>query len=249
MKHLLLLIALPLILCAKVFTITPGTSIMKTMIKTHPGDTIKLAPGDYDETILVNSKVTVLGENPYSTRILGDGRRNAVELKSGASLKGVTVTKGGVGVFSEGRDISISNCIIIGNQRNGIMAVKVLPHIENTVIMSNSGFGIHAMGIKMVPKKTLLNLTISKNVKGGLYYDGTVAFELMESVFFKNGYKNIVNKATAPLISQSIIYPESKEFLKDNLSVKVSFRALKGKKRDYRIDSKLGEKGVIFPPQ
>lgn len=222
---------------------------MKTMIKTQPGDTIKLAPGNYDETILVNSKVTILGENPYKTIVLGDGRRNAIELKTGATLKGVTVTKGGVGVFSEGKDVTIANCIIIGNQRNGIMAVKVLPHIENTVIMSNSGFGIHAMGIKMVPKKTLLNLTISKNVKGGIYYDGTIAFELMESVLFKNGYKNIVNKATAPVISESIIYPESKEFSANNQTAKVSFRALRGKKKDYRIVSKLGEKGIIFPPQ
>lgn len=249
MKHLFLLLTLPLFLFAKQFEITSGTSIMKTMIKTQPGDTIKLAPGEYEETILVNSRVTILGDNPYTTKILGDGRRNAVELKSGASIKGVTITKGGVGIFSEGRDISISNCIIIGNQRNGIMAVKVLPHIENTAILSNSGFGIHAMGIKMVPKKTLLNLTLTKNVKGGIYYDGTVAFELMESVLYKNGYKELVTKATKPLISQSIIYPEAKEFTQDNLSIKVAFRALKGKKKDYRIDEKLGEKGIIFPAQ
>lgn len=246
MKHLLLLLILPFILFSRTIEINSSKSIMKTMIGVQPGDTIKLQEGEYHETIVVSNSITILGSNPYKTKIIGDGRGNAVELKSGAIIKGITITKGGVGVFSEARDVKIVECIISGNLRNGIMAVKVLPHIENSIIMSNSGFGIHAIGIKMVPKETFLNLTIIKNSKGGIYYEGNTSFSIMESVISKNGVKEIVYKDKKPIISQSILSPMPKEFANDNVAVKPSYRALRGKNKDFRIESSLGEKGIIF---
>lgn len=243
MKHMLILLITPLLLFAKTLEITPGKSIMKTMISAQPGDTIKLAPGKYHESVVVSSRVTILSDNPYNTSLVGDGRGNVVELKSGSSIVGVTVTSGGVGIYSDGRDVKISNCIVKSNLRNGIMSITSLPLIENTHIMSNSAYGIHATGIKMVPKETLLNITITKNSKGGIYYDGAIPFTLMESVLFKNGYKEVIFKVAQPEITQSIISPMTKGFEKDNLSVKVAFRALRGKNKDFRIVKSLGEKG------
>lgn len=246
MKKLLLLLILPFLLSATTITMKSTESIMQKMISVNPGDTLLLEPGEYNESIIVSNKVTLMGKSPYTTKLLGNGRGNVVELKTGSTIQGVTIAKGGIGIFSEGRNITVKECIITQNLRNGLMAVKSLPLIENSVLISNSGYGIHATGIALVPKETLLNITITKNGKGGIYFDGTVPFSLMESVISKNGIKEITFKNKKPLISQTIINPMSKDFEKDNLHIKPTFRALRGKKKDYRIVSTLGTKGVIF---
>ena len=87
------------------------------------GGTIHVAPGTYEENVLVETEgLTLLGYDPNGTEpvtlpiIDGNGLDSCLTIDSNSVARGFVLT-GGESAFScRGHDVTLSHCLLVGNQ-------------------------------------------------------------------------------------------------------------------------------------
>jgi len=141
---------------AAVHTVEAGQSISAVLDRAQPGDTIRLGPGDYNESLVIDVAVTLEGRG--AARILGGYEGTVVHVTApGAVLDGLEIAESGphltkdmAAVLVEADGVTVRNCSI-RKSLHGIY-VKGGSHariLDNTVegrldlIESDRGNGIH----------------------------------------------------------------------------------------------------------
>ncbi|RPJ44002.1 MAG: right-handed parallel beta-helix repeat-containing protein, partial [Chloroflexi bacterium] len=169
----------------------------------HAGpDTIALTPGDFGLTITGSGEdqsatgdldildpVFIRGEGRGSTRILCSTGEGCFDLKTSASLTGVTLSGGGVRLSYPpypGTELNLSDCEIeqgsvnLANTRARIHGCRIhhgsgvslidgaAVSLQNTAIDANNVQGIYAIGSTV----HIYNSTLSANQGGGIFING-----------------------------------------------------------------------------
>jgi parallel beta-helix repeat protein len=194
------------------------SSIQAAINNATDGEIIFIHKGTYNENILVNKTVTLLGEDVEGTII--DGNGSGIPLRISAenvSLKNLTIRGGGSnayesGVFVESSSSNITSNIIIGNGLIGMCLNKssntivagnmikqnngdgiVLLYSSNNTLTENTiignNFGIHTYSSN---KNTFLNNTLIENTLGGINLFYSSSNQLISNDLTRNNGSGII---------------------------------------------------------
>lgn len=145
--------------CNRHAAATPGTivvpslgceTIQKAINTANPGDIIMVTAGIYDENIVVNKTVSIIGENLATTIIDGGGRGNVIAITSpNVVINGFTIQNGkqgdwpycGISVFK--CDSTVINNTVLRDNYYGLQLIQSNnSRIFNNVIINSSYAGI-----------------------------------------------------------------------------------------------------------
>ena len=142
-----------------IHTVTEGQSIQRAVEKAQPGDTVRVMPGTYRETIFIdkdNIRLSGVIEQGRWPVLEGDGRLHDAILYSGNSIviENFTIThyKGNGIMGQAGNNFEIRNNIIIDTGvygifpqlgKNGLVEHNILSGIEDAAIYIGMSDNIH----------------------------------------------------------------------------------------------------------
>jgi len=151
---------------------TAGT-IAQAFLRAKAGDTVLVKDAVYREKIFVKSGIILKAETPGHAIVDGGGKGVVVSLGRDAQIWGFTVQNGTIGVFSKHPGCVIRQCRVIRNWQTGIICVRHLPHIENSVIAFNRGSGIQGWDVRSTkPDVSLIHNVIAYNGNNGIAMGG-----------------------------------------------------------------------------
>lgn len=151
-----------------------GQSIQAAIDAANQGDIIRVASGVYNENLVVNKNVSLIGENPSNTIIDGSGTgRDVVVVASGTNntrIEGFTIQKGDSFIESSSLVILYSwgHTIINNIIRQSDYGLEMLgcndSKIINNLIINNAVAGIHLRDSSN--RNSVLGNNIEKNSIG-----------------------------------------------------------------------------------
>lgn len=133
------------------------------------GDVVLVGPGTYDEPIIIDKGIKVIGIDPMVCKIVYTGSGSAVTFKGGtqgAQILRLSITSlGGDGILCEAGSVSvIKNNVITGTGGDGIEAKSgATVSILNNTIGDNRQIGIYSYD-----PATIVNNIINSNGEGGI---------------------------------------------------------------------------------
>jgi parallel beta-helix repeat protein len=184
-KCVVVLLTVLLFLGAIIGTFTvqvSGATIIQDLIDAPhlPGDIINVPSGTYNENVIVNKEVTLIGENNEDTIIVGDGSGNTVTVTANnVVISGFTIKNGGsdypqAGVFLEGlENVQITNNIVSENNGLGVFVMWGTNNLISNNTIRDNGWSSNAAGIRVdgvYSPATLGNNTIMNNAIGIFLY-------------------------------------------------------------------------------
>lgn len=135
--------------------------------------------GTYNENVVVNKSIMIIGENKENTIIdgsTGEDQQNAIKLTAdGCIIRELTLKGGTTGTFDSGIYIksdynTVENCKMIDStQGSGIYLNGNHNLITNNIISGNYGYGI-ASYQKNITENTIKHNTISNNHLDGIHF-------------------------------------------------------------------------------
>jgi nitrous oxidase accessory protein len=152
----LALLVLPSSALAAVHTVRPPESISAVLARAQPGDTVRLAPGEYRERVVIDVPVRLVGD--AAARILGGYEGTVVHVTApGTVLEGLEIVESGpdltqdmAGVLVEADGVTVRGCSIReslhgiyvkGGNDTRIVGNRVEGRLD--LIESDRGNGIH----------------------------------------------------------------------------------------------------------
>ncbi len=140
------------------------------------GHTITVAAGSYFENLVVNKRLTIIGDGAATTTVRGGGTGDVIAISaSWVNISGIKVINGGSAGESSGiRFSSVSNCnitacTVTGNLRHGIYVYYGSGNsIWASTVSANAGNGIF---IHYSPSNRIIGNTLEANLgaEGGIY--------------------------------------------------------------------------------
>jgi hypothetical protein len=150
------------------------TTINDAVNNAFPDDTIIVYPGRYNESIVINKNLNLIGRGPQATSIISNS--NGIFVNSNLSVKiigfSITSTVSGI-VLSPGSTSYISNNCIASNGQYGIQIgnTSVFTTIINNVIAFNVLGGIkHITNVTSTMRADFFNNIIYANNGCGIDY-------------------------------------------------------------------------------
>lgn len=162
---------------ADVINVSPGESIQAAIDKADPYDTIKIAPGTYNESVLIKTN---------GIQLVGSGR------KSTKIVPPANLVEGQGCVFSEQRDpppappVIVANGICVANfdaQGNTISDVEDV-HISRLAVSGFNGVGIQYFGAKDAVVERVL---AENNDEYGIFVNTTSGSYIARNITPHNG--------------------------------------------------------------
>jgi parallel beta-helix repeat protein len=163
----------------------PGnyTSIQTAVDSANLGDSVYVFSGIYNESIIVNQTLNLIGEDRNDTVIDGGGSGVVVYVEAqGVSIGGFTVRNSGSDMWDAGIEIHrSSNCVLYENNlTDNKFGIYLNSSNRNTInansAYNNSGYGIY---LRYSSRNFLTNNTAFDHFFGGIYLmdsnDNTVA--------------------------------------------------------------------------
>jgi parallel beta-helix repeat protein len=179
---------------------SPG-SIQKAINAASPGDVIKVTHGTYYENLIVNTSVSIIGEDPANTVIDGDGKGTVVNIiRSNVTVSGFTLQNGKQGnnwpfsgISIRGNSAVVNNTLLRNNYYGLQLANSSNCKIFNNIIMNSSYAGIYVHDGSN--DNVFFQNTIENNVIGLYTY-------CPSNTFYHNNFINNTNQCSAmpPLI-------------------------------------------------
>jgi len=155
------------------------TSIQAAIDNATAGETIRVWAGTYNENVVVDKALTLIGNGSAGTIIDGSDSGIVVELiADGVTLSGFNITNGSVqGIYVHSSNNLIQDNVIVANNENGIYLHRNADHntITGNTIIWNEVFGIETYDLSDI---TIQDNTISNNRDGMRLrqtYDSVVA--------------------------------------------------------------------------
>lgn len=145
------------------------STIQEAINAASPGDTLSVHEGIYNENVVVNKSLSLIGQNKTTTIIDGGGSGDVVLVTAGrVAVKGFTVRNGVSGINVKYSNNSVfSENIVANNTERGIL----VSNSWNSTVSFNEvygtfpfGYGIHA--------NVSINAVIAGNIVHDNYYDG-----------------------------------------------------------------------------
>ncbi len=125
--------------------------IQSAISAAEPGDLIYVRSGRYSERITIDKALTLLGENPLTTIIEGNGLDSVVRITaSQVNLNSLSVTRGLIGVDIRSelpiQYVSLRDLIVTENQKDGILTRNTAGNhiIEDCRISQNGSYAVNA---------------------------------------------------------------------------------------------------------
>jgi len=162
----------------------------------NPGDTIQVAAGLYNENVVLNKALRLVGRDKYTTIVDAGGRGPALIIKAAnVFVTGFTVQNALVMNYGyyDGIDIesSSSNNVITGNViRNNCHGVWVGVSEGNVVsdnIVTQNVYGLRFFGSS---KNTIWNNLVSDNSYSGVFLYGKAPYFSTRNIVYENTISN-----------------------------------------------------------
>ena len=165
----------------------PGnyTSIQEAIDNATNGDTVFVYPGTYDEHLLVDKSINLIGQNAKNTIIDAHGYDAVLITADSVKIEEFTITNAATGiVIYYTAESKILKNIIKSNDHHGIYgSYSYAVLISENTISNNLMDGIFFMGTF---QSTIAKNTISNNGQSGLY--------LKASSFFNEIFENMISQ-------------------------------------------------------
>jgi len=172
-------------------------TINEGITESKDGDIVKVNPGNYNENVVINKNITLIGSGPNFTKI--KSQQDGIEVKynlSSVEIIGFLVISGNAGIYfntnyGDGTIIcDIKNCIITGCTYgiyyNGDCYDYATINIINNTIVSSSKHGIYISADSSIScKTTMIGNIIAKNGYG--------IYIISNSNFYTTEYNNYYN--------------------------------------------------------
>jgi parallel beta-helix repeat protein len=191
--------------CNNVVAANPGTivvpspeyeTIQKAINAASPGDVIEVTHGTYYENLIVNTSVSIIGEDRANTVIDGGGKGNVVNIiRSNVTVSGFTIQNGKQennlpvsGISIRGNSVVVNNTLLRNNYYGLQLTNSSNCKIFNNIIMNSStaGIYIHAGSSDNV----FFQNTIENNVIGLYTY-------CPSNTFYHNNFINNTKQCSA----------------------------------------------------
>jgi len=151
---------------------TAYATISDAMVMANYGDTVKVAPGTYPETVTMTPGVTLVSKSgPNETSIETDGVSQLISGAQDAMVKGFTLagndngtSQPGNAVISIDDNLTVCYCIIRNNRTGFYLSNGSQAYIFNNTIDSNAA-GIY---LQIQPAPEIYNNIISNNSSYGI---------------------------------------------------------------------------------
>jgi nitrous oxidase accessory protein NosD len=150
------------------------TTISAAITNALAGDTVTVFPGTYNEAVVLNKNLTLLGSGPQFVKIVSSGEGITVNPNVSAKIIGLTITASNNGInLRYGSSTIIENNCLVSNVQNGI-------YVDG----SNSGSSY-------LTNATIINNVISFNAQAGIsnnnYYQSNPNMSIANNIIFNNG--------------------------------------------------------------
>jgi hypothetical protein len=119
----------------------PFETIAQALAAASPGTTIRIAAGNYPESLFVLAKqdLTFLGAGVDATHLVGSGDAFVAQLSSNITLRNVHVASpDGRGIIAQGSSITLDRVSTIGNRSYNVLGVGYLATNANIVIQHSN---------------------------------------------------------------------------------------------------------------
>jgi parallel beta-helix repeat protein len=128
-------------------------TIQSAINDTVAGDVVKILPGLYEESVVLDKSIKLTGSGPNFTTIsppsVGDSRNGITISAPNIVIENITITNAAFGIYMIGSTASyvIQRCVISGCEDTGIHFEKTSSYLllQNNTIFSNAGHGIYIL--------------------------------------------------------------------------------------------------------
>jgi parallel beta-helix repeat protein len=211
---------------------THFAKISDAINKTNDGDIVYVYVGTYNEDIVIENSINIIGENKYDTIISKNVSSIVSILANNVSFSGFTIKNSTLlGLHVGGNNCIISHNIIIGNNKTGMYVGSYLyPPSDNVIqdnlIINNGQDGIYALYVG--EGNSIVNNIIENNTGNGiqLYGDSKNTFV---------GYNTIRNNKKSAIDMYDSNYITIKENYIDNNCMSYIYDGITLHQSDYNI--------------
>ncbi len=189
----------------------PYQTINKGLEAAENGYTIQIAAGTYNENIKVNKQVTIIGEDPETTIIQGDGTSSVIALTAdGCRIEGLKVTgssayfgSGGIEIRSSSN--TIRNCIITENNSEGIYVAQNA--LSNTITHNTISFSHNSSGLRLYSNNNVVSHnTFISNEEFGIFAFSAANNTIIGNRLSDNNQGGIyINQGSSCIVSRNYI--------------------------------------------
>ncbi len=175
-----MLIAVPGRVCAAIIHVPANTHLQAAVQAAAPGDTLRLAPGDYAGNLVIDKPLTLEGPPDRSARILGTRQGRTIWVQAAdVTLRHLTVSHSGLslsdmdaGIFLDrnAARAHVASSDIIDNSVGVYLWGAQDALVENNRIVGNTGLRVNERGngvtVWNAPGSKVLNNEISQGRDG-----------------------------------------------------------------------------------
>ncbi|WP_220682781.1 lectin like domain-containing protein [Methanofollis formosanus] len=151
-------------LCIKAFTRDPVSvpgdyaTIREAVAAATPGDVILLGSGVYNENVVIDRPLTLIGNG--DPVVDGDGGDVLTLTGSNITVRGITLTDGADGILVVGNDVTLADLTVTDCSENGIAVTSSASFtLTNCTAVGNAGAGLNFDDVR--------NGTLSRNTMAG----------------------------------------------------------------------------------
>jgi nitrous oxidase accessory protein NosD len=167
------------------------TTINSAIFYAQPDDTIKVYPGRYEEAVVIDKNLILLGSGPQVTTIYTPSNNNGITINSyiNATIVGFTITSPQNGIYiNADSSCIVRNNIIVGNMLSGIIIKRSTGALTavNNVISYNARSGIDTESTLGSP----CTVSISSNVIYGNGQYGLILGCSTENISYNDIFAN-----------------------------------------------------------
>ena len=165
------------------------TTIQEAIDNASDGDTIYIKNGTYEENIIVNKAITMIGENKSTTTIRSNEEYytnyTVKIIADNVTMKGFSIIKGSTGIMIESNNNIIEDCIIYDNIIGIHSRTNTNQTIYYNIIFTNEHEGIY---LTYSFKNTIEQNIIYGNVHEGIFDWKSAGNKIVNNSFIENGY-------------------------------------------------------------
>ncbi len=177
------------------------SSIKKAINEASEGDAILVSSGIYNERVVVNKRISLIGEDAKTTTIYGDGMQAVIAIVNRhVNVTGFTIKNGTEGIYlqTSANCSAIEDCIITKND------VGIFVKSDNNLLAKNTIFNNTGSAIEIYASCSCA--TVKDNiVTGNTLLHNAYGVNLVNSegslIYHNNFINNSQSSTTSPLVN------------------------------------------------